>query len=170
MGSTIVPGGKRGTCDNYQSVFITGAYNLGSIIENMEVTTAAFSPGMFIDQAAATVGTEMQCEIGASASIAAIGIAEVDFGQVASCAVAYQLADSVPILKYHWNWGALLRNIITVDPGGDKGPASFGGTTSGTAGKFKIGDITTGANIRAQDFIVSGATDPIVAWIENFAP
>jgi len=170
MGSTLKPGGKRGYCDNYKTVFVQGAYNLGSVLQNFEVVTTAFNPGMFVIQGAATVGTEQQCKIGATGAVDVIGIAEVDFGVMKDCTVAYNLTDSAPIILYHWNWGALLRNVWSVDPGGDKGPGAFAGTTSGTSGCFKIGDLTTGANIRAQDFVANAASDPIVAWIENYSP
>jgi len=168
MGSTIVPGGKRAACDDYKSVFVIGAYNLGSVIQNFEVLTAAFTPGMFVDPVVAT-GNEMEVTIGATGSVVAFGVAECDFGQINDCSVAYQLADSVPILMYHWNWGALLRNLNTVDPGADVDAMAFYGTTSGTAGKFKA-DITSGALIRGQDFVVNGATADIVGWIETYAP
>jgi len=170
MGSTLKPGGKRGYIDPFKTVFITGAYNLGPILQSFEVITTGFNPGMFVDQGAATVGTEEQCTVGANASVAAIGIAEVDFGMLASCAAAYVATDSAPILMFHWNWGALLRNIKTVTPGADKGPGAFCGTTSGTAGKWIQGTLTTGANIRAQDFVLNGAVADIVAWIENYSP
>ena len=163
MGSTLKPGGSRAVCDDYKTVFVQGAYNLGPVLQN-------FTPGMFVDQGAATVGTEEQCTVGANASVASIGVAEVDFGVISSCATAYVATDSAPIIMWHWNWGALLRNLPSVDPGGDKGPGTFAGTTSGTAGKWKIGTITTGANIRAQDFVANAAVLDFVGWIENFAP
>jgi len=170
MGSTLKPGGIRAEIDDYKTVFVQGAYNLGGVLQNFEVITAGFNPGMHVIQGAATVGTEQQCTVGGDACVDAIGVAEVDFGVVASCATAYVATDSAPIIMYHWNWGALLRNIMTVNPGADKGPGAFCGTTSGTAGKFKQGNFATGANLRAQDFVLNGATANIVAWIENFAP
>ena len=170
MGSTIVPGGIRAVIDDYKSVFVMGPHGLGAVYENFEIITAAFTPGMFVDPGAATVGTEMQCTIGATTSVLALGHAECDFGQIDNCSVAYQLADSVPLILYHWNWGALLRNLPTTDPGGDKGPYTFCGTTSGTAGRIQQAELSTGCNIRAQDFVLNAAVDDIVGWIENFAP
>ena len=170
MGSTLKPGGERIVCDDYKSVFVQGAYNLGSVLQNFLIITSGFNPGMHVNMGAATVGTEMQCTIGANASVSTIGIAEVDFGQLADCTVAYAAGDSAPILMWHWNWGALLRNIWNVNPGGDKGPGAFAGTTSGTAGCFKIGDLSTGVNLRSVDFILNAATANIVAWIENYSP
>ena len=170
MGSTIVPGGKRATIDDHKIVFVQGAYNLGSVWQNFEIITAGFNAGMTVDMGAATVGTEMQCTIGANASVSTIGIAEADFGQIADCSVAYAITDSVPIIMYHWNPGALLRNLFTTDPGGDKGPGVWAGTTSGTAGKIQAAELTTGCNIRTQDFILNGAVANIVGWLETFAP
>ena len=170
MESTLRPGGIRAVNDDFKTVFVQGAYNLGGVLQNFEVITAGFNPGMHVDPGAATVGTEEQITIGGDASVIGYGVAEVDFGVLASCAAAYATTDSAPIIMYHWNWGALLRNLFTTDPGGDKGPGTFTGTNSGTAGKFQIGEFTKGANIRVQDFVVNGATTNVVGWIENFAP
>ena len=168
MGSTLKPGGIRAVCDDFKSVFVMGAYGLGSVLTNYEVVTAGFTPGMFVDPIA-TVGLEEQVTIGATGSVVTFGVAEVDFGVVASCAVAYALTDSVPIIAIHWNPGALMRNLNTVDPGADVDAQAFYGTTSGTAGKFKA-DITSGAILRGQDFVVNGASADIVGWFESFAP
>ena len=169
MGQSVLkPGGKRAVIDPYKTVFVQGAYNLGGVLQNFEIVTTAFRPGMFVDPLT-TVGLEMQCTIGADASVVAIGIAEVDFGIIKNCGVTYATADSVPIIMRHWNPGALLRNIPTEDPGGDKGAGSFMGTNSGTDGLFQA-DLAKGVILRAQDFVVNGATADIVAWFESFAP
>ena len=168
MGSTLKPGGKRAVCDIYKTVFVQGAYNLGGVLQNFEVETAGFRPGMFVDPLT-TVGLEMQCTIGADASVVALGVAEVDFGVVKNCTVLYAVTDSAPLILPHWNPGALLRNISTVDPGADKGPTSYYGTNSGTAGKFQA-DLAKGVILRSQDFVANGATADIVAWFESFAP
>ena len=169
MGSTLKPGGERIVIDNYKSVFVQGAYNLGGVLQNFEIITAGFNPGMFVDPGAATVGTEMQVTIGATTSVMTIGVAEADFGIIASCATAYAAGDSAPIILWHWNPGALLRNLMTVNPGGDVPPYSFYDTTSGASGKFKLGS-ATGVNIRGIDFILNAATDNIVGWIEQLSP
>lgn len=166
--SVLKPGGSRAVNDDYKTVFVQGAYNLGCVLHNFEVVTAGFQPGMFVDPKI-TVGLEMECTIGADASIVVLGVAEVDFGTVKNCSVAYVTTDSAPLILPHWNPGALLRNLVKVDAGADKGPASFMGTNSGTDGKFKA-DITVNCFVRAQDFIVSGATANFVGWFESFAP
>lgn len=168
MGSTLKPGGKRAVIDDYKTVFVQGAYNFGAVYQNFEVVTAGFTPGMSVDPLT-TVGLEMQCTIGADGSVVAIGIAEVDFGVMLNCSIAYNTTDSAILIMKHWNEGALLRNIVTVDPGGDVDATAFYGTTSGTAGKFKA-DITSGVILRGQDFVLNGATANIVAWFESFAP
>ena len=168
MGSTLKPGGKRAVIDPFKTVFVQGAYNLGGVLQNFEVAVAGFRPGMFVDPMT-TVGLEMQCTIGADASVVALGVAEVDFGMVANATVAYIVGDSVPLILPHWNPGALLRNIPTEDPGGDKGPASYYGTNSGTDGLFQA-DLAKGVILRGQDFVANGATADIVAWFESFAP
>lgn len=166
--STLKPGGQRAYIDDYKTVFVMGAYGLGPVLQNFEVVTAGFNPGMTVDPLT-TVGLEEQCTIGANASLAVIGIAEVDFGVMASCATAYATTDSAKVIMPHWNPGALMRNLMKVDNGADKAAGSYMGTTSGTAGKLKA-DLTTGVIIRAQDFIANAATANFVGWFENYAP
>ena len=164
MGSTLKPGGRRAVVDIHKTIFVMGAYGLGSVLENFEVVTAGFQPGMTVDPLA-TVGLEEQCTIGANASVVAIGIAEVDFGVLASCDVAYALTDSAPILKPHWNPGALLRNLARVTAAGDTHPGDYWGTTSGTAGRLDQ-DLTTGVMIRGQDFdgAAAGSVETLIGW------
>jgi len=168
MVGSLKGGGKRAVCDIYKLVFVQGPHNLGCVLQNFEIDTAGFQPGMFVDPVA-TVGKEPEVTIGGNASVIAVGIAEVDFGQIATTGTAYAVADEVPIIMFHWNYGALLRNIPTVDPGADENWGAFYGTTSGTSGTWKA-DATTGVNLRGQDFVVNGATAPVVAWIEQFSP
>ena len=169
MGQSVLkPGGSRAVIDPFKTVFVQGAYNLGGVLQNFEIAVAGMRPGMFVDPMT-TVGLEMQCTIGADASVVAIGIAEVDFGIVKDCTVTYAVGDSIPLIMRHWNPGALLRNIPTEDPGADKGPGSFMGTNSGTDGLWQA-DLAKGVILRAQDFVVNGATADIVAWFESFAP
>jgi len=170
MGSTLKPGGQRAYCDIYKTVFVQGAYNLGCVIQNFEVVTAGFTPGMTVDSVP-SVGLEEQCTIGADASVMVIGIAEVDFGLSASCAVAYATTDSAKIIMPHWNPGALLRNLWRVTAAADTEHGDYWGTTSGTAGCLDQ-DLTTGVLIRGQDFgaAAPGTVQTLVGWFENFAP
>ena len=168
MGSTLKPGGSRAVIDDYKTVFVIGAYNQGPVYQNFEVVTAGFNPGMTVDPLT-TVGLEEQCTIGANASVVAIGIAEVDFGVMASCATAYALTDSAIVIMPHWNPGALLRNLMRVAAGADTHPGDYWGTTSGVAGKIDQ-DLTTGVIVRSQDFAVAAATTNMVGWFETYAP
>ena len=168
MGSTLKPGGRRAVLDIFKTVFVQGAYNLGGVLQNFEVVTAGFAPGMTVDPLT-TVGLEEQCTIGANASVVVIGIAECDFGVSADCTVAYNTTDSAPIIMPHWNPGALLRNLQRVAAGADTHPGDYWGTTSGTAGKIDQ-DVTTGVIIRSQDFEVAATTTSMVGWFENYAP
>ena len=168
MGSTLKPGGRRAVIDNFKTVFVQGAYNQGSVLQNFEVVVAGFNPGMTVDPLT-TVGLEEQCTIGANASVVVIGIAECDFGVLNDCSVAYVATDSAPIIMPHWNPGALLRNLMRVAAAGDSHPGDFWGTTSGTAGKIDQ-DLTTGVIIRSQDFETAATTDNMVGWFENYAP
>ena len=169
MGQSVLkPGGIRIVCDDHKKVFVQGAYNLGAVYQNFEVVVAGFTPGMFVDPLT-TVGLEEQVTIGADASVVVLGVAEVDFGVLADCSAAYVATDSAPIILPHWNPGALCRNLVKVDNGADKGPTSFYGSNSGTAGSFKA-DLTKNVFVRAQDFIANVATADFVGWFESFAP
>ena len=167
MGSTLKPGGRRAVTDVYKTVFVQGAYNQGAVYQNFEAT-GGFAPGMTVDPMT-TVGLEEQCVIGANASVVVIGIAEVDFGIVATAATAYVATDSVPVIMQHWNPGALLRNVQRVACAADTHPGDYWGTTSGTAGKLKQ-DLTTGIILRSQDFEVLASTASMVGWFETYAP
>ena len=163
--STLKPAGSRAYIDDYKTVFVMGAYGLGAVYETLEVVTAGFNPGMTVDPLT-TVGLEEQCTIGADASVVAIGIAEVDFGIMASCAIAYVATDQAKVIRPHWNPGALLRNIMRVAAGADTHPGDYWGTTSGTAGKIDQ-DLTTGVMIRGQDFATAATTTNMVGWFNT---
>ena len=164
MGSTLKPGGSRAVCDIHKTIFVQGAYNLGPVLENFEVVTTGFIPGMTVDPLP-TVGLEEQCTIGANASVVVIGIAEIDFGVLADTDTAYVATDSAPILKPHWNPGALLRNLARVTALGDTHPGDYWGTTSGVAGRLDQ-DLNTGVMIRGQNFdaAAAGSVNTLVGW------
>ena len=167
MGSTLKPGGRRAVTDIYKSVFVQGAYNQGAVYQNFEAM-GGLAPGMTVDPLT-TTGLEEQCVIGADASLVVIGIAEVDFGIVATAATAYVATDSIPVIMPHWNPGALLRNLQRVAAVGDTHPGDYWGTTSLTAGKIDQ-DLTTGVIIRGQDFELAATTTSMVGWFETYAP
>jgi len=164
MGSTLKPGGQRASNDIFKTIFVQGAYNLGAVYENYEAT-GGITPGMTVDPMT-TVGIEQECVIGADASLVAIGWAEVDFGVVANAAVAYVATDSIPVIKPHWNPGALLRNLWRVTAGADTHHGDYWGTTSGTAGCMDQ-DLTTGVMLRGQNFAAAaaGTVQTLIGWI-----
>jgi len=164
MGSTLKPGGSRAVCDIHKTIFVMGAYGLGPVIENFEVVTAGFIPGMTVDPLT-TVGLEEQCTIGANASVVVIGIAEVDFGVMDDTDTAYNTTDSAKVLKPHWNPGALLRNLARVTAAAPTHPGDYWGTTSGTAGRLDQ-DLNTGVMIRGQNYdaAAAGSVNTLVGW------
>ena len=135
MGSTIVTTGERIACDDTQTVFVHGAYNLGPVYENREVETAAIHPGEGIEHDKGA-GGEDSYTLHTDASWTWYGVAEVDFGQIADCSTDYATGDDIPGIPYHMNPGAYLRNIVCVDPGAAVEPDTPLTTISGTAGAF----------------------------------
>ena len=137
MGSTIVSSGNKVVCNDLQTVFVHGAYNLGPVYEYAEIE-AAIHPGEGI-QYADGAGGEDGFILMADGSAIAIGVAEIDFLQISSCATDYTTGDNIPGLLFHWNPGALVRNIVCVDQVGDSAKAgTLLHSASGAAGAFKI--------------------------------
>jgi hypothetical protein len=136
MGSTLVSTGERIAIDNLKHVFVHGAYNLGPVYENREIITTTFHPGEHIMHVA-TAGGEDNYVIGTDKTPYSYGVAEIDFLQISSCATDYTLADDIPGIPYHMNFGAYLRNIQCADPAGsDVSPDEPLSTDSGTAGSY----------------------------------
>ena len=137
MGSTIVSSGEKVVVNDLQSVFVHGAYNLGPVYEYAEIE-AAIHPGEGI-QYADGAGGEDGFILMADGSSIAIGVAEIDFLQIDDCSIDYTTGDNIPGLLFHWNPGALVRNIPCVDQVGDTAKAgSYLHSASGAAGQFKI--------------------------------
>ncbi len=164
-GSTLTTGGKRIACDDTKPVFVQGAYNLGAIIEQKELVTVAVHPGEGLDWGTGA-GGEDSVTIMADGSTTPAGVAEVDFGLIADCSVDYTLLqDDIPCIFFHWNLGALLRNIVCVDTTAAVGLGSLITTNSGTAGSF---DDTAGGGayvLRSYLYNASSTAFDIVAWI-----
>jgi hypothetical protein len=135
MGSTIVSTGERIKCDDTMTVFVHGAYNLGPIYENREVETAAIHPGEGIEHDKGA-GGEDSYTLHTARSATGYGIAEVDFGQIASCATDYATGDDIPGIPYHMNPGAYVRNIVCVDPTANVEPDQAIIISPATAGAF----------------------------------
>lgn len=138
MSSTLRSTGDRIDCDDLKDVFVHGAYNQGAILVNLEIITTALHPGEGLSFPTGA-GGEDNYLIHPDACISPIGVAEIDFDQISSCATDYGTGDDIPGIQFHWNPGALLRNIVCVDQVGDVADAGkLLSTSSGTAGAYKI--------------------------------
>lgn len=137
MGSTIVSSGEKAIDNDLQEVFVHGAYNLGPVLTPLELATTAAHPGECMAHPTGAGGEDswLICPDG---SVNPVSILEIDFKLISSCATDYTVGNEVPGIKFHFNPGALLRNLQCVDQAGDV--ANAGGllsTASGEAGAFK---------------------------------
>ena len=156
MGSTIVSTGERIACDDTMTVFVHGAYNLGPVLENREVETAAIHPGEGVEHDKGA-GGEDSYTLHTDGSATAYGVCELDEGQIADCSVDYATGDDVPAIPYHMNPGAYLRNIVCVDPLAAVEPDWPLHTKSGTAGAFIVVLETTFVDSDTSDGEAFGA-------------
>jgi len=135
MGSTLVDTGERIVCDDNDHVFVHGAYNQGPVLE-WRTLAEAVHPGEGIQHTAGTSG-EDDYILHTVRSAKAYGVAEIDFGQISSCATDYTVTtDTIPGIPYHMNPGAYLRNIVFVDPTAAVLPDQCALISPGTAGAF----------------------------------
>jgi hypothetical protein len=136
--STLYSTGERAVCNDLQYVFVHGAYNLGPVYVNREIITTALHPGEVLSYPTGAAGEDNYL-INPDEGISPIGIAEIDFNQISSCATDYAIADDIPGILFHWNPGALLRNVVCKDQVGDVADAGkLLTTSSGAAGALKI--------------------------------
>lgn len=113
--STLRSTGERIFSDDLKYVFVHGAHNLGPIYENREIETATIHPGEGIEHDKGA-GGEDSYTLHTARSATMYGVAEIDFDQIAKCSTDYAVGDDIPGIAYHWNIGAMLRNIVCVDP------------------------------------------------------
>ena len=133
--STIVETGERIITNDLEQVFVHGAYNLGPILE-WRTLAEAMHPGEGLQHTAGASG-EDDYILHTAKSAKAYGIAEIDFGQISSCATDYTITtDTIPGIPYHLNPGAYLRNIVFVDPTADVYPDQCVLIDPTTAGAF----------------------------------
>jgi hypothetical protein len=136
--STLRSTGDRIDCDDLKKVFVHGAYNLGDILTSLEIATTALHPGEILSHPTGA-GGEDNWLICPDEGISPVAVAEIDFDIISSCATDYAIGDDIPGIVFHWNPGALLRNIVCVDQVDDVADAGkLLSTSSGTAGALKI--------------------------------
>lgn len=159
--------GEKVVNGNLLPVFVHGAYNLGAIIVIKEIETTAIHPGEGLDWATGA-GGEDNVTIMAHGSTTVAGVGEWDPAQITGCSSDYSLADDIPVIMFHWNPGAMLRNIQYVDPAAALGMGDLVSTNSGLAGSF---DDTAGAGCApmriAKYHADAGAAQLVVAWIHG---
>lgn len=167
MGATIRSTGDKIDINDLLTVFVQGGYNQGLVLENKELETVEVHPGETLDWATGA-GGEDNVTIGANASVHLAGIAEIDYGMISLCSSDYAQADDIPCIFFHWNPGALLRNIQMVDPGAALEPGTTLGTTSTVAGSLDDDD-TTGVCMRSYKYVADpGAAFTCVAFIMGY--
>lgn len=175
MGSTLVYTGDRIDNDNNKPVFVIGAYRLGPVIIRRQLLTTACHPGEWVEHTA-TAGGEDSVLLGTNANYMGYGISELDKGLVDDCSEDYTVTTHViPVIPYHMNPGALLRNIQCVDPGGsDVSPDEPLCTISGTAGAFiahHTGDTFTDSDTSDGEAFSADTTEATIgAQIRNRMP
>lgn len=169
MGVTaeIRSSGDKIDTDILRPVFVQGAHNQGKVIEYKEIKTAAFHPGEVIEWITGA-GGEDNVRTGQDASLHLAGVGEIDFGLISVCSDDYSTGDDVPCIFFHWNPGALCRNIQMVNPAAALQPGTLLGTTSGTGGSLKD-DTTTGICMKSYKYVADPAAAFIcVAWIYGY--
>jgi hypothetical protein len=169
MGSILVSTGERITCDDTMTVFVHGAYNLGSVLESRDVSTTALHPGERINHVS-TTGGEDSYIISPDASSYSYGIAEIDFGILSDCSADYAITDNIPGIPFHMNPGAYLRNIVCVDPvSSDISPDEPLHTTSGAAGAFIAAhtEFTMATEADNEGWVAGTTSGAVAAHIMN---
>ena len=162
MGSEIISTGDRVDCNDLMEVFVHGAYNLGPVLTPLELVTTAVNPGMTLSFTTAAGGEDGYL-ICPDEGITPVAIAEIDFSQISSCATDYGVGDEIPGIMYHWNPGALCRNIVCADQVGDVADAGkLLTTSSGAAGTLKI--LTEVALVDTNGTGTGEAYAPAVTW------
>jgi hypothetical protein len=136
MGQPTIDGaGEKIICNNLEPVYVYGAYGLGPVYETRPAE-AAIHAGECI-QHASGAGGEDGWVLSTDESYLAYGLAEIDFGQMASCATDFASGDQLPGIAFHLHPGAYCRNIQAADPAANIEPDTLFTTSSGTAGSLK---------------------------------
>ena len=138
MSGTLVSTGERIANDNLDICFVHGAYNLGPVYESREIITTAMHAGEIVTHVR-TAGGEDNWLIMPDKSPFAYGVLEWDPGIVAGVSTDYAVGDDVKAIPYHFNPGAICRNIQCADPDTvDCQPDHQLHTNSAVAGSLKV--------------------------------
>ena len=138
VGSTIKSTGDRVSNGNLLLTYVQGAYNLGAIYESREIITTACHPGEIVNNVP-TVGGEDNWLIMPDKTSLAAAILELDLSVVAGASSDYAVGDDVKGITFHFNPGALCRNILCADPDSvDQKPNDWLHTNSGVPGSLKV--------------------------------
>jgi len=135
VGATIRSSGDKIDCDNLKLCFVQGAYNLGAVYEIKEIITTILHAGETVCYPTGAAG-EDNILINPVEGISPIGLVEWDEAQVVGVSTDYAVADEVPTILYHWNPGALIRNVQCEDQAGDVADAGKLLTTSSTTAGY----------------------------------
>ena len=178
VGPTLKSEGDRVDNDNYKKVGVLGAYNMPIVEWTRTLITDTPAPGMTLEPPTGAAGEDTRRKVD-DKSARGDSFLEIDFAQVANCAVGsvYAAGDEVPIIPFHMNRGAICRNIHMADPDGNVDPMSpltSSGTsgilalvvertliTGSTDGGFAFQVITNGTNAAAGTFSLD--------WLRTYA-
>lgn len=173
VGATLVSTGERIANNNLDICFVHGAYNLGAIYESREIITTAAHAGEIMAHVQ-TAGGEDNWLIMPDKSRNPYCILEWDEGLTVGVSTDYAVGDDVKGIAFHWNPGAICRNIQCVDPDTqDVTPDHPLHTNSGEAGALKA--ITEAALVSSntgttESFGATATTGDEIATIANRTP
>jgi len=118
-------------------VFVIGAYRLGGVLIPREIVTTVMHAGEGFTFATGAAG-EDKFLIFPDKSPNVAGVLELDLGMVAGCSSDYAIGDTVDGIFFHYNPGAILRNIQCANPAADVNAWTGMTSVSGTAGSFIV--------------------------------
>ena len=173
VGATLVSTGERIANNNLEICFVHGAYNLGMVPETRELITTAMHAGE-IAAHVQTAGGEDNWLIMPDKSRNPYCILEWDEGLTVGVSTDYEVGNDVIAIPFHFNPGALIRNVQCSDPTGqDVTPDHPLHTNSGTAGALKAvteAALTSSATGTTESFAAGVTTGDEGATIINRTP
>ena len=173
VGATLVSTGERIVNNNLDICFVHGAYNQGAIYESREIITTAMHAGE-IAAHVQTAGGEDNWLIMPDKSRNPYCILEWDEGLTVGVSTDYDIGNDVKAIPFHFNPGAICRNIQCVDPSGqDVTPDHPLHTNSGEAGSLKAiteAALVSSATGTTEAFGAGATTGDEIATIANRTP